>query len=133
MTIIPNGRTAGCTYFWEREEPELYSRSQLKAKLAQILGGQAGETLFCGSAVGHGVDLRDAKRIAEMLVRGSRKWRNRPASRQTAQYMAYRKGRVMAAALRKGTEILTANLPLVKKVSIALLAKKTIYRSQLRR
>src|SRR5579871_3958460 len=69
LTIIPRGRSLGMTRFRPDEERLDYTRQQLMARLIVAMGGRAADRLvFEESTSGANQDLKDATRIARLMV-----------------------------------------------------------------
>uniref|UniRef100_A0A183BTG3 Transcriptional regulator n=1 Tax=Globodera pallida TaxID=36090 RepID=A0A183BTG3_GLOPA len=91
--------------FLKRQEPEQYTRRQLKAKLAEIMAEKAVEQLFCTTSVGHTADEReDAPEIAELLVTSSQRWHDSWC--QSAAKLEREKKKVIKAALNRARQLL---------------------------
>jgi cell division protease FtsH len=69
LTIIPRGRSLGMTRFRPDEERLDYTKKQLMARLIVAMGGRAADRLVFDEATsGANQDLKDATRIARMMV-----------------------------------------------------------------
>ncbi len=69
VTIIPRGRSLGVTQFFPPEDRVSYNERELRARLAMTLGGRAAEKLiFDSKSVGVADDLKQASRIARLMV-----------------------------------------------------------------
>jgi cell division protease FtsH len=69
LTIIPRGRSLGMTRFRPDEERLDYTKRQLMARLIVAMGGRAADRLVFDEATsGANQDLKDATRIARLMV-----------------------------------------------------------------
>ena len=69
ITIIARGMALGWTHFLPTEDRYLWTRSQLKDKLASMLAGHAAEDLIFGEmTTGSHSDIEQATRIARKMV-----------------------------------------------------------------
>jgi cell division protease FtsH len=69
LTIIPRGRSLGMTRFRPDEERLDYTQQQLMARLIVAMGGRAADRLIFNEATsGANQDLKDATRIARLMV-----------------------------------------------------------------
>src|SRR5262245_58947571 len=69
LTIIPRGRPLGMTRFRPDEERLDYTQQQLMARLIVAMGGRAADRLIFNEATsGANQDLKDATRIARLMV-----------------------------------------------------------------
>jgi cell division protease FtsH len=69
LTIIPRGRALGMTRFRPDEERMDYTQTQLMARLIVAMGGRAADRLVFNEATsGANADLKDATRIARLMV-----------------------------------------------------------------
>jgi cell division protease FtsH len=69
VSVISRGRGGGFTWFVADEERELATPSQLRARMASLLGGRAAEELLAGEATsGAQDDLERATELARKMV-----------------------------------------------------------------
>jgi cell division protease FtsH len=69
VTIVPRGRTGGVTRFRPDEERLDYTQTKLRAQLIVAMGGRAADRLiFTEATSGASMDLKQATRIARMMV-----------------------------------------------------------------
>ena len=68
LTIIPRGRSLGMTRFRPDEERLDYTQQQLMARLIVAMGGLAAILVFNEATSGANQDLKDATRIARLMV-----------------------------------------------------------------
>jgi cell division protease FtsH len=69
LTIIPRGRSLGMTRFRPDEDRLDYTQKQLMARLIVAMGGRAADRLIFDEATsGANQDLKDATRIARLMV-----------------------------------------------------------------
>jgi cell division protease FtsH len=69
LTIIPRGRSLGMTRFRPDEERLDYTQQQLMTRLIVAMGGRAADRLIFNEATsGANQDLKDATRIARLMV-----------------------------------------------------------------
>jgi cell division protease FtsH len=69
VTIVPRGRTGGVTRFRPEEERLDYTQTKLRAQLIVAMGGRAADRLIFSEATsGASMDLKQATRIARMMV-----------------------------------------------------------------
>ena len=69
LTIIPRGRSLGMTRFHPDEDRLDYTQAKLTAQMVVCMGGRAADRLIFGEATsGANMDLKQATRIARMMV-----------------------------------------------------------------
>lgn len=69
VTIVPRGRAGGVTRFRPDEDRMDYTQSKLRAQLVVSMGGRAADRLiFAEATSGASMDLKQATRIARMMV-----------------------------------------------------------------
>jgi cell division protease FtsH len=69
VTIVPRGRAGGVTRFRPDEERLDYTQTRLRAQLIVAMGGRAADRLIFQEATsGASMDLKQATRIARMMV-----------------------------------------------------------------
>jgi cell division protease FtsH len=69
LTIIPRGRSLGMTRFHPEEERLDYTQTKLMAQMIVCMGGRAADRLvFSEATSGANMDLKQATRIARMMV-----------------------------------------------------------------
>jgi ATP-dependent metalloprotease FtsH len=69
LTIIPRGRSLGMTRFHPEEDRLDYTQAKLMAQMIVCMGGRAADRLIFGEATsGANMDLKQATRIARMMV-----------------------------------------------------------------
>ena len=157
VTIIPRGRGLGVTaYIPDEESLMLMTETQLKHRIAGLLGGRAAELVFIGEAsTGAGDDLRRATDIATDMVRrygmsslGLRTYERDvplfvnqdkagPGSShdhgvETASGIDREVDRIIREGLELATEVLTQRKALVEALADRLLEEQNLSGDQVR-
>ncbi len=69
VTIVPRGRTMGVTHYLPEDDRFEHTEEQLRARLVVAMGGRAADRLiFSNATTGAGQDLKEATRIARLMV-----------------------------------------------------------------
>jgi cell division protease FtsH len=69
ISIVSRGRSGGSTWFVQEEERRLYTRAQMSARLASMMGGRAAEELVSGEPTsGAQDDIERATALARRMV-----------------------------------------------------------------
>jgi len=149
VTIIPRGMALGLTSYLPIDEKHTHSKEYLETRLVHLLGGRVAEKLiFNQLTTGAGNDIEKATEIArrmvcdwgmsdkmgpltfgkkeEQIFLGREIARHRDYSEKTAQEIDEEVKRIVTAAEKRATELLSANLNKLHKLAKALLEKEIL-------
>jgi cell division protease FtsH len=154
VTIIPRGRSLGATQILPDEDRLNIGESQLNARLTFVLAGRAAEKLvFHEYSAGAEDDLKRATQLARRMVTawgmserlgpvnyqtseehpflGKEIHEHREFSDYTAQVIDEEVARILNAAARRATELLSANRKKLDRLAEALLEHEELVDEQL--
>ncbi|EQB64048.1 MAG: ATP-dependent zinc metalloprotease FtsH [candidate division Zixibacteria bacterium RBG-1] len=149
VTIIPRGMALGLTSYLPIDEKHTHSKEYLETRLVHLLGGRVAEKLvFNQLTTGAGNDIEKATDIArrmvcdwgmserlgpltfgkkeEQIFLGREIAKHRDYSEKTAQEIDEEVKRIVTAAEKRATELLSANLNKLHKLAKALLEKEIL-------
>lgn len=149
VTIIPRGMALGVTSYLPIDEKHTHSKEYLETRLVHLLGGRVAERLvFNQLTTGAGNDIEKATDIArrmvcdwgmserlgpltfgkkeEQIFLGREIAKHRDYSEKTAQDIDEEVKRIVTAAEKRATELLSANLHKLHKLAKALLEKEIL-------
>lgn len=149
VTIIPRGMALGVTSYLPIDEKHTHSKEYLETRLVHLLGGRVAEKLvFNQLTTGAGNDIEKATDIArrmvcdwgmserlgpltfgkkeEQIFLGREIAKHRDYSEKTAQDIDEEVKRIVTAAEKRATELLSANLNKLHKLAKALLEKEIL-------
>lgn len=149
VTIIPRGMALGITSYLPIDEKHTHSKEYLETRLIHLLGGRVAEKLvFNQLTTGAGNDIEKATDIArrmvcdwgmserlgpltfgkkeEQIFLGREIAKHRDYSEKTAQDIDEEVKRIVTAAEKRATELLSANLNKLHKLAKALLEKEIL-------
>jgi cell division protease FtsH len=154
VSILPRGLTLGATQQAAPEDRHLVTRAELRAKLAVLMGGYAGEQLVLGDvSTGAENDLKQATDVATNMVAhygmsdrlgpvylehktehpflGQRIATEGGTSDATVHAIEDETRRMLGEALQVATDTLTTNRAVLDRLVAALLEKETLERAEL--
>lgn len=149
VTIIPRGIALGLTSYLPIDEKHTHSKEYLETRLVHLLGGRVAEKLvFNQLTTGAGNDIEKATDIArrmvcdwgmserlgpltfgkkeEQIFLGREIAKHRDYSEKTAQEIDEEVKRIVTAAEKRATELLSANPNKLHKLAKALLEKEIL-------
>ncbi|HKZ21983.1 MAG TPA: ATP-dependent zinc metalloprotease FtsH [candidate division Zixibacteria bacterium] len=149
VTIIPRGMALGVTSYLPIDEKHTHSKEYLETRLIHLLGGRVAEKLvFNQLTTGAGNDIEKATDIArrmvcdwgmserlgpltfgkkeEQIFLGREIAKHRDYSEKTAQDIDEEVRRIVTAAEKRATELLSGNLNKLHKLAKALLEKEIL-------
>lgn len=149
VTIIPRGMALGVTSYLPIDEKHTHSKVYLETRLIHLLGGRVAEKLvFNQLTTGAGNDIEKATDIArrmvcdwgmserlgpltfgkkeEQIFLGREIAKHRDYSEKTAQDIDEEVRRIVTAAEKRATELLSGNLNKLHKLAKALLEKEIL-------
>jgi cell division protease FtsH len=154
VSILPRGMALGATQQSPSEDRHLFTRAQLEARLAVLLGGHAAERLLLGEiSTGAENDLREATALATRMVAhfgmsealgpvhyafqeehaflGHRVATDRGTSDQTVHAIEREARALLGAALRRAGQAIEAHRGQADRLIAALLERETLERDEL--
>ncbi len=153
LTIIPRGRSLGMTRFHPDEDRLDYTQSKLTAQMIVCMGGRAADRLIFNEATsGANMDLKQATRIARMMVTqfgmsdrigpvayrvgeehiflGKEIQEPRDFSEGTAKIIDEEVQRLLREADERAFELLKGNRDKMERLVEALLAREELLRDE---
>ncbi len=154
VTIIPRGKSLGCTQQIPEEEKYNYSKEYLLARIQVILGGRAVEHLeFDTFTTGGGDDLKKAKDISKKMVcsygmsdrvghvalgngddevfLGQELSQGRDYSEKTAQTVDEEISRITSECFEKAVQTIKDHRDQLDRLAETLIEKETLERKQI--
>ncbi|HEY5615515.1 MAG TPA: ATP-dependent zinc metalloprotease FtsH, partial [Bacteroidota bacterium] len=149
VTIIPRGRALGVTTYLPIDEKHTYSREYLEAMITYALGGRAAEKIiFNQLTTGAGNDIERSTELArkmvcewgmsdklgplaygakeEELFLGREITKTRNFSEETAITIDAEVKKIVMLAMKRSEKILRDNLPILHRLSNALLEREIL-------